>query len=116
MAVNCRSRLEPRLDAFYFGNAIQSILTIAPARELLSRDLSWGVDLLHKANKFDSKISAFPGREGNEAVDLEVVLAPETMTELENDVEFMQYFSGKEAWYHLLVVGEQDWCSFLLGI
>ncbi|GLT89462.1 hypothetical protein SLE2022_074410 [Rubroshorea leprosula] len=155
MAVNCRPRLEPRLDASYFGNAIQSIPTVAPAGELLSRDLSWGADLLHKnvvahgdatvrkgvanwerdprlfplgnfdgasitmgssprfpmydndfgwgrplairsgkANKFDGKISAFPGREGNGVVDLEVVLAPETMTGLENDVEFMQYVSA----------------------
>ncbi|GLT49897.1 hypothetical protein SLA2020_234210 [Shorea laevis] len=86
MAVNCRPRLEPRLDAFYFGNAIQSILTVAP---------SWGADLLHKANKFDGKISAFLGKERNGAVDLEVILAPETMTRLENDVEFKQYFSGK---------------------
>ncbi|KAJ0027559.1 hypothetical protein Pint_35216 [Pistacia integerrima] len=154
MAVNCRHRLEPRLDPHYFGNAIQSIPTFAPAGELLSRDLSWGADMLHKnviahddatvrrgvadwernprlfplgnfdgasitmgssprfpmynndfgwgrplavrsgrANKFDGKISAFPGREGNGSVDLEVVLAPETMLGLENDLEFMQYVS-----------------------
>ncbi|GLT37580.1 hypothetical protein SLA2020_118890 [Shorea laevis] len=155
MAVNCRPRLEPRLDAFYFGNAIQSIPTVAAAGELLSTDLSWGADLLHKnviahgdatvrkgiadwerdprlfplgnfdgasitmgssprfpmydndfgwgrplairsgrANKFDGKISAFPGREGNGSVDLEVVLAPATMTGLANDAEFMQYVSA----------------------
>ncbi|XP_044500324.1 BAHD acyltransferase DCR-like [Mangifera indica] len=154
MAVNCRHRLEPRLDAHYFGNAIQSIPTVAAAGELLSRDLSWGADILHKnviahddatvrrgvvdwerqprlfplgnfdgasitmgssprfpmydndfgwgrplavrsgrANKFDGKISAFPGREGNGSVDLEVVLAPETMAGLEKDLEFMQYVS-----------------------
>ncbi|KAK0585735.1 hypothetical protein LWI29_033292 [Acer saccharum] len=154
MAVNCRHRLEPRLDPFYFGNAIQSIPTIAPAEELLSRDLSWGAGLLHKnvvahsdatvrrgvagweseprlfplgnfdgasitmgssprfpmynndfgwgrplavrsgrANKFDGKISAFPGREENGSVDLEVVLAPDTMAALEDDFEFMQYVS-----------------------
>ncbi|TXG58766.1 hypothetical protein EZV62_016595 [Acer yangbiense] len=154
MAVNCRHRLEPRLDPFYFGNAIQSIPTIATAEELLSRDLSWGANLLHKnvvahsdatvrrgvagweseprlfplgnfdgasitmgssprfpmynndfgwgrplavrsgrANKFDGKISAFPGREENGSVDLEVVLAPDTMAALEDDFEFMQYVS-----------------------
>ncbi|XP_044472660.1 BAHD acyltransferase DCR-like [Mangifera indica] len=154
MAVNCRRRLEPRLDPHYFGNAIQSIPTVAPAGKLLSSDLSWGADMLHKnviahddatvrrgvadwereprlfplgnfdgasitmgssprfpmydndfgwgrplavrsgrANKFDGKISAFPGREGNGSVDLEVVLAPETMFGLENDLEFMQYVS-----------------------
>ncbi|GKV11065.1 hypothetical protein SLEP1_g22351 [Rubroshorea leprosula] len=56
-----------------------------------------GVDLLHKAKKFYGKISAFPVREGNKVIDLEVVLALEMMVRLENDVEFMQYFSRKEA-------------------
>ncbi|XP_050380802.1 BAHD acyltransferase DCR [Argentina anserina] len=152
MAVNCRHRLEPKMDSHYFGNAIQSIPTIATAGDLLSHDLRWGANLLHKnvvahdsdtvrrgvedwesaprlfplgnfdgasmtmgssprfpmynndfgwglpqavrsgrANKFDGKISAFPGREGNGSVDLEVVLAPETMAGLELDEEFMQY-------------------------
>lgn len=154
MAVNCRHRLEPRLHPYSFGNAIQSIPTVAPVGELLSHDLHWGAKLLHKnviahdgatvrkgiadwereprlfplgnfdgasvtmgssprfpmydndfgwgrplairsgrANKFDGKISAFPGREGNGSVDLEVVLAPETMGGLELDGEFMQYVS-----------------------
>lgn len=152
MAVNCRHRLEPKMDPFYFGNAIQSIPTIALVCDILSRDLHYCADLLHrnvvahddttvrrgvgdwekaprlfplgnfdgamitigssprfpmydndfgwgkplavrsgKANKFDGKISAFPGREGNGSIDLEVVLAPKTMAGLENDMEFMQY-------------------------
>lgn len=154
MAVNCRHRLEPKMDPFYFGNAIQSIPTVATVGDIISRDLRFCGELLHKnvvahdnatvrrgvedwenaprlfplgnfdgamitmgssprfpmydndfgwgrplairsgkANKFDGKISAFPGREGNGSVDLEVVLAPETMAELENDMEFMQYVS-----------------------
>ncbi|KAJ6871313.1 hypothetical protein NC652_036857 [Populus alba x Populus x berolinensis] len=154
MAVNCRHRLEPRLNPYYFGNAIQSIPTVALAGKLLSKDLNFGADLLHKnvvahgdgtvrkgiadwekeprlfplgnldgasitmgssprfpmydndfgwgrplavrsgrANKFDGKISAFPGRDGNGSVDLEVVLSPDTMTGLESDDEFMQYVS-----------------------
>ncbi|KAI4356009.1 hypothetical protein L6164_000063 [Bauhinia variegata] len=152
MAVNCRHRLNPKMNAYYFGNAIQSIPTVAKVGQILSRDLRWCANLLHqnvvaqddakvrrgiedwekeprlfplgnfdgasmtmgssprfpmydndfgwgkplavrsgKANKFDGKISAFPGREGNGSVDLEVVLAPETMAGLENDMEFMQY-------------------------
>lgn len=155
MAVNCRHRIEPRIEPYYFGNAIQSIPTAAPAGELLSRDLAWSAGLLHRnvvahgdatvrrgveawereprlfplgnfdgasitmgssprfpmyandfgwgrplavrsgrANKFDGKISAFPGREGGGSVDLEVVLAPATMAGLENDAEFMQYVSS----------------------
>lgn len=154
MAVNCRHRLEPKMDPYYFGNAIQSIPTLASAGDLLSKDLRWSAEQLHRnvvahddatvrrgiaswesdprlfplgnpdgasitmgssprfpmydndfgwgkplavrsggANKFDGKISAFPGREGNGSVDLEVVLAPETMAGIENDAEFMQYVS-----------------------
>lgn len=155
MAVNCRHRLEPRLDPYYFGNAIQSVPTYASAGEVLSRDLRWCADQLNRsvkahdnanvrrfvedwessprcfplgnpdgasitmgssprfpmydndfgwgrplavrsgrANKFDGKISAFPGRDGTGTVDLEVVLSPETMSALENDSEFMQYVSS----------------------
>ncbi|KAI3793200.1 hypothetical protein L1987_35815 [Smallanthus sonchifolius] len=155
MAVNCRHRLEPKLETLYFGNAIQSIPTYATAGDVLSHDLRWCAEQLNKnvlshddtmvrrfvynweqdprcfplgnfdgamltmgssprfpmfdndlgwgkpvavrsghANKFDGKISAFPGREGGGSVDLEVVLSPETMAELELDPEFMQYVSG----------------------
>ncbi|XP_052188314.1 BAHD acyltransferase DCR [Diospyros lotus] len=155
MAVNCRPRLEPKMEAYYFGNAIQSIPTFASAGDVKARDLRWCAEQLNKnvlahddrmvrrfvedwerdprcfplgnfdgamltmgssprfpmydndfgwgrpvvvrsgrANKFDGKISAFPGREGGGTVDLEVVLAPETMAGLESDSEFMQYVSG----------------------
>ncbi|XP_057981712.1 uncharacterized acetyltransferase At3g50280 [Malania oleifera] len=154
MAVNCRHRLAPKLDPFYFGNAIQSIPTYALAGKVTSRDLQWCAQQLNiavnahdadailsvvedwesdprcfplgnfdgamitmgssprfpmyendlgwgrpvavrsgRANKFDGKISAFPGRDGGGSVDLEVCLSPETMTALENDSEFMQYVS-----------------------
>lgn len=155
MAVNCRHRLEPKLDPLYFGNAIQSIPTYADAGEVLGNDLRWCAEQLNKnvkahgdatvrknvenwekdpkcfplgnfdgamitmgssprfpmydndfgwgrpivvrsgkANKFDGKISAFPGRNGGGTVDLEVVLAPETMAAMESDPEFMQYVSS----------------------
>ncbi|KAI4299444.1 hypothetical protein L6164_032905 [Bauhinia variegata] len=156
MAVNCRHRLEPKLDPYYFGNAIQSVPTFASAGDVLTRDLHWCAKQLNKsvkahsnatvrrfvedwesnprcfplgnadgasitmgssprfpmydndfgwgrpllvrsgrANKFDGKISAFPGREGNGTVDLEVILAPETMAGLESDPEFMLYASSQ---------------------
>ncbi|KAG8380793.1 hypothetical protein BUALT_Bualt06G0053200 [Buddleja alternifolia] len=155
MAVNCRHRLEPKLEPLYFGNAIQSVPTYASAWEVLAHDLRWCAEQLNKnlmahgnaavrkyvedwerdprcfplgnfdgamitmgssprfpmyendfgwgrpivvrsgrANKFDGKISAFPGGEGSGSVDLEVILAPETMAGLEADPEFMQYVSG----------------------
>ncbi|XP_010534567.1 PREDICTED: BAHD acyltransferase DCR [Tarenaya hassleriana] len=156
MAVNCRQRLSPKLNPYYFGNAIQSIPTYAAAGEVLSRDLRWCAEELNRsvtahddgkirsvvkeweenprcfplgnfdgasitigssprfpmydndfgwgrpvavrsgrANKFDGKISAFPGREGSGSVDLEVILSPETMAAVESDREFMRYVSKK---------------------
>ncbi|XWS65880.1 hypothetical protein CRYUN_Cryun05aG0151600 [Craigia yunnanensis] len=155
MAVNCRHRLNPKLDPLYFGNAIQSIPTYASAGDVTSRDLRWCAEQLNEsvrahndetvrrfvkewekdprcfplgnfdgasmtmgssprfpmydndfgwgrplavrsggANKFDGKISAFPGREVNGSIDLEVVLAPETMAGIESDLEFMQYVTN----------------------
>ncbi|XP_028779773.1 uncharacterized acetyltransferase At3g50280-like [Neltuma alba] len=155
MAVNCRMRLAPKLNPYYFGNAIQSIPTYATAEDVLCRGLRWCAEELNKnvkahddakvrhlveewesnprcfplgnpdgtavtmgssprfpmydndfgwgrpvavrsggANKFDGKISAFPGREGGGSVDLEVLLAPETMEGLESDLEFMAYASS----------------------
>ncbi|CAI0443527.1 unnamed protein product [Linum tenue] len=154
MAVNCRHRVEPKMDPMYFGNAIQSIPSHATAGDVASRGLRWLAERLNesvnayddakvrsvvkdweasprcfplgnldgasmtmgssprfpmydndfgwgrplavrsgKANKFDGKMSAFPGREGGGTVDLEIVLAPETMAAIEADREFMQYVS-----------------------
>uniref|UniRef100_A0A7N0T6S0 BAHD acyltransferase n=1 Tax=Kalanchoe fedtschenkoi TaxID=63787 RepID=A0A7N0T6S0_KALFE len=152
MAVNVRHRLQPKMEAYYFGNAIQSIPTYATAGEVEENGIAWCAGRLSasvkshddgmvrkyvseweenprcfplgnfdggmitmgssprfpmydndfgwgrpmavrsgRANKFDGKISAFPGREGGGSADLEVVLAPETMAALEADEEFMKY-------------------------
>nr|XP_018906382.1 PREDICTED: BAHD acyltransferase DCR-like [Bemisia tabaci] len=154
MSVDCRNRLEPRLDRRYFGNAILGAEIAASADDLLTNDLSWGARLIHETvatwddskvrrrvaewerepraipndiaegptisvgssprfpvyeadfgwgrplavrsgrnNKFDGKITAFPAKEGDGGVVLEVALAPETMTRLEVDSELMQYAS-----------------------
>ncbi|QCE16518.1 uncharacterized acetyltransferase At3g50280-like [Vigna unguiculata] len=45
------------------------------------------------ANKFDGKVSSYPGREGGGSIDLEVCLFPHTMTALESDKEFMNAVS-----------------------
>ncbi|KAJ0984081.1 hypothetical protein J5N97_002437 [Dioscorea zingiberensis] len=150
MAVNCRHRLVPAVDAYYFGNAIQSIPTTASVGDVVAKGLKWAAGQLHKnvlayndervrkgaaeweaaprcfplgnpdgagitmgssprfpmydndfgwgrplavrsgrANKFDGKLSAFPGRDGDGSVDLEVCLAPETMAGILEDDEFM---------------------------
>ncbi|CAL9180306.1 unnamed protein product, partial [Musa hybrid cultivar] len=57
-------------------------------------DFGWGLPAAvrsGRANKFDGKMSAFPGREGGGSVELEVCLAPETMEALLRDEEFMSY-------------------------
>jgi hypothetical protein len=41
------------------------------------------------ANKFDGKITSFPGQEGGGSIDLEVCLSPNKMMALETDEEFM---------------------------
>ncbi|KAJ4795799.1 HXXXD-type acyl-transferase family protein [Rhynchospora pubera] len=59
-------------------------------------DFGWGRPLAvrsGKANKFDGKMSAFPGREGDGSVDIEMCLAPETMAALLLDEEFMGFVS-----------------------
>ena len=44
------------------------------------------------ANKYDGKISSFPGYEGG-SIDLEVCLVPDSMRALETDEEFMDVVS-----------------------
>ncbi|CAN0909646.1 Uncharacterized acetyltransferase At3g50280 [Linum grandiflorum] len=69
----------------------------SPRFPMYDNDFGWGRPLAvrsGKANKFDGKMSAFPGREGGGTVDLEVVLSPETMDAIEADEEFMQFVSS----------------------
>ncbi|XP_059637871.1 uncharacterized acetyltransferase At3g50280-like [Cornus florida] len=42
------------------------------------------------ANKFDGKVSLYPGYEGGGSMDLEVCLSPDLMCALESDKEFME--------------------------
>ncbi|KAF5817633.1 putative transferase [Helianthus annuus] len=41
------------------------------------------------ANKFDGKVTVYPGREGGGSIDLEICLMPDNMQALESDEEFM---------------------------
>ncbi|XP_073047472.1 uncharacterized acetyltransferase At3g50280-like [Primulina eburnea] len=88
---------DPR--CFPLGNFDGAMITMgsSPRFPMYDNDFGWGRPVAvrsGRANKFDGKISAFPGREAGGSVDLEVVLAPETMAGLELDPEFMQYVSG----------------------
>ncbi|GLT31439.1 hypothetical protein SLA2020_061740 [Shorea laevis] len=84
---------------FPLGNFDGAILTMgsSPRFPMYDNDFGWGRPLAVRsggANKFDGKISAFPGREGNGSVDLEVLLTPETMAGIESDSEFMRYVTS----------------------
>ncbi|XP_055809315.1 BAHD acyltransferase DCR-like [Solanum dulcamara] len=88
---------DPR--CFPLGNFDGAMLTMgsSPRFPMYENDFGWGRPVAvrsGRANKFDGKISAFPGREGGGSVDLEVILSPETMEGLESDPEFMQFVTG----------------------
>ncbi|VAH66143.1 unnamed protein product [Triticum turgidum subsp. durum] len=75
-------------------------------------DFGWGRPLAvrsGRANKFDGKMSAFPGRSGDDSVDIEVCLAPDTMAALLRDDEFMHFFTLPKKPQKLL---NRCFCSF----
>ncbi|KAL9313017.1 hypothetical protein ACSQ67_018469 [Phaseolus vulgaris] len=45
-------------------------------------------------NKFDGKVTSYPGREGGGSIDFELCLLPHTMSALESDKEFMNAVSA----------------------
>ncbi|KAL2346421.1 hypothetical protein Fmac_000421 [Flemingia macrophylla] len=51
------------------------------------------------ANKFDGKVTSYPGYEGGGSVDLEVCLSPDNMSALESDEEFMNAVSKSNTFY-----------------
>ncbi|KAL8166010.1 hypothetical protein V2J09_007509 [Rumex salicifolius] len=46
------------------------------------------------ANKFDGKVTSYPGRQGGGSIDLEMCLPPDSMRKLESDEEFMEVVYG----------------------
>uniref|UniRef100_A0A7N0UCY9 BAHD acyltransferase DCR n=1 Tax=Kalanchoe fedtschenkoi TaxID=63787 RepID=A0A7N0UCY9_KALFE len=81
---------------FPLGNFDGAMITMgsSPRFPMYENDFGWGRPVAVRSgrgNKFDGKISAFPGRDGGGSVDLEVVLAPETMAGVEGDLEFMEH-------------------------
>lgn len=64
----------------------------SPRFDMYGCDFGWGKGLALRsgyANKFDGKVTSYPGWEGGGSVDLEVCLLPEYMASLEADEEFM---------------------------
>ncbi|KAJ3692099.1 hypothetical protein LUZ60_012449 [Juncus effusus] len=68
----------------------------SPRFDMYGCDFGWGKAVAARsgsANKFDGKVSAYPGWEGGGSVDLEVCLLPEYMFALEKDEEFINVVS-----------------------
>ncbi|KAJ3703310.1 hypothetical protein LUZ61_007015 [Rhynchospora tenuis] len=80
-----------------FRNDIHSIMiSSSPRFDMYSCDFGWGKALAVRsgiANKFDGKLMAYPGWEGEGSVDIEVCLSPECMSALERDEEFLAVVS-----------------------
>ncbi|WVZ98795.1 hypothetical protein U9M48_044178 [Paspalum notatum var. saurae] len=85
---------------FPLGNPDGAALTMGSSPRFPmydGNDFGWGRALAvrsGRANKFDGKMSAFPGQAGDGSVDVEVCLAPDTMACLLDDDEFLQYVSS----------------------
>ncbi|CAD6333656.1 unnamed protein product [Miscanthus lutarioriparius] len=85
---------------FPLGNPDGAALTMGSSPRFPmydGNDFGWGRALAvrsGRANKFDGKMSAFPGQAGDGSVDVEVCLAPDTMARLLLDEEFLQYVSS----------------------
>uniref|UniRef100_A0A0E0DS91 Acetyltransferase n=1 Tax=Oryza meridionalis TaxID=40149 RepID=A0A0E0DS91_9ORYZ len=84
---------------FPLGNPDGAALTMGSSPRFPmydGNDFGWGRALAvrsGRANKFDGKMSAFPGQAGDGSVDVEFCLAPDTMARLLGDHEFLQYVS-----------------------
>ncbi|KAJ4966507.1 hypothetical protein NE237_018356 [Protea cynaroides] len=75
----------------------------SPRFNMYGCDFGWGkAEAVRSgsANKFDGKVSLYPGREGGGSVDLEVNLPAESMTALESDPEFMDAVSPSQHQTH----------------
>ncbi|XP_020595237.1 uncharacterized acetyltransferase At3g50280-like [Phalaenopsis equestris] len=68
----------------------------SPRFDMYGCDFGWGKGAAVRcgpANKFDGKVSAFPGREGDGSVDLEICLLPQFMADFLLDPEFLEAVS-----------------------
>ncbi|WOL08046.1 BAHD acyltransferase DCR-like [Canna indica] len=84
---------------FPLGNSDGTGITMGSSRRFPmyeGNDFGWGLPAAvrtDRANKFDDNMSAFPGRDLDGIVELEMCLAPETMAALLRDEEFMSCVS-----------------------
>ncbi|KAF9623072.1 hypothetical protein IFM89_036208 [Coptis chinensis] len=80
---------------FQFGASVNPFSVSfgsSPRFNVYTNDFGWGKPIAVRCghgNKYDGKVSSYPGREGGGSVDLEICLFSDTMNALELDEEFM---------------------------
>ncbi|GAB4852221.1 hypothetical protein Ancab_016413 [Ancistrocladus abbreviatus] len=68
----------------------------SPRFEMYGNEFGLGKPLAVRsgyANKFDRKVTSYPGHEGGRSVDLEICLPPASMSAFESDEEFLAFVS-----------------------
>ncbi|KAH9324621.1 hypothetical protein KI387_004799 [Taxus chinensis] len=92
---NIRAELEKpptviEIDKYIPQNCVS--MGSSPRFPMYDNDFGWGRPVGARsglANKFDGKMSAYPGREGTQSMDIEICLLPHTMSVLESDPHFL---------------------------
>ncbi|KAI7728467.1 hypothetical protein M8C21_030019 [Ambrosia artemisiifolia] len=85
-----------KMGVFFDGNSIQ--MGSSPRFDMYGNEFGLGKGLAvlsGYANKFDGKVTLYPGRDGGGSMDLEVCMLPENMVALESDEEFMSVVRGE---------------------
>ncbi|AES73323.1 uncharacterized acetyltransferase At3g50280 [Medicago truncatula] len=85
-----RSPFVYRMDLFFDPYTV--MMGSSPRFNMYGNEFGMGKALAVRsgyANKFDGKVTSYPGQEGGGSIDLEVCLSPEKMMVLETDQEFM---------------------------
>ncbi|KAL4199852.1 hypothetical protein AMTRI_Chr03g53360 [Amborella trichopoda] len=96
--VSVRAHLEawmkaPRQNHFSDFDPFSIMFGGSPRFSMYQNDFGWGTPLVVRsgnANKFDGRIYAYQGREREGSIDIELCLAPQSMTALESDQEFLE--------------------------
>ncbi|KAK7351633.1 hypothetical protein VNO77_11223 [Canavalia gladiata] len=89
-----RSPFIPQIARFYDPYCV--MMGSSPRFNMYENHFGMGKPLAVRsgyANKFDGKVTSYPGREGGGSIDLEVCLLPDNMTALESDKEFVNALS-----------------------
>ncbi|KMZ64938.1 HXXXD-type acyl-transferase-like protein [Zostera marina] len=89
---------EPSIYTLAMFDAQSIHIGSSPRYDMYGCDFGWGKAVAIRSGnaiKFDGKVSAFPGREGDGSVEFEICLSPENMDRLLLDREFMTVIKNK---------------------